>query len=301
MRRHFYVFSAMLFVFVLSLGVCYGEENNKRPAKEVAQEVWNLIKNAKGDPKTIAGGKGTYWYDIWQYCVNAFAMVDQADDPEKVMKYFVDQFGKHGAQADMRWIFSGIMYTMPDWRYPPFGNQPEYVRGKQLKMAELITRRLLKDKEFMKRYHRAVLWHGDLFSKFMTRTINAAKKGLEKKDNEEYWWYARNLVLIIHAFGQDKLLKDVKPEEINKLIPPFIKWYEENRPYIEVDEKLQIWKVNEEAKKAGNVLNKSRLKTVPAIPSPETPFDDWGKDSPTPINKSGLNSTGDMMPNAKTP
>ncbi|NLE37247.1 MAG: hypothetical protein GX621_04405 [Pirellulaceae bacterium] len=70
----------------------------KRPAKEVAAEMWERIRKVEADP-SYKEFSTEYWLSINGKCHDAFRMVDQADDPTVVLEHFVDQFGKHGAEA----------------------------------------------------------------------------------------------------------------------------------------------------------------------------------------------------------
>ncbi|HLA84486.1 MAG TPA: hypothetical protein VJL29_06810 [Thermoguttaceae bacterium] len=247
----------------------------KQPAKEIASATWTEIKNAKSDI-SIHDDPIEYWSEMLVHCRIPFGnMIHQADNPSEAIRYFVDQFGKHGAEADIRWMWVGRGLITPFKSRPPDRGVRLFPFTVKIKMelSEHIARRCLRDREFLERYYQAILWSRSLLRNGRTPdslsfAIELMGEGFAEEEGRWYWWYARNLILLAHAFGRDDLLKDIEPEKLNKAYLTFAKWYEENKDYLVLSKDGFRWKLDKKAKERG-VPNEPEYLLEPAAPFPE--------------------------------
>jgi hypothetical protein len=222
--------------------------------------------------------------------VNAMKAFEQeliaAADQRASLKFYIDQFGKHGPQADFRWMVADVdtLLASPFVRPRVASEKPkEKEFGKrQLLACELLVRKCLSDRSFLQRYYRAVIWSGlwlgtgKKHAASMLSQIQGTRDGF-KDHPEEYWWYARNFVLLAYATGREDILDRADAE---KLQPRFVEWFEwfnskDGEAYLQADAEHFRWSIDKKRER--------NSEGVPPLQAPKEPFSDWkGPSAPDP-------------------
>ena len=150
-----------LISFALAPGVASEPADGK--ARMIAEKLWRRVQavqavaplNPKLDPFF-------YWADIRDQCEAEFYPGKSTADRRKNIEFFVDQFGKHGPQADLRWLMSDLHATIPSCDYG-WDKANDDRRERIFIFNEYIVRRALADPKFLDRYYRGVFWSESLF------------------------------------------------------------------------------------------------------------------------------------------
>ncbi len=269
-----------------------------------AKEFWKNIRSAHADdPEGYKTEARLYWEDIARRCELAFMELKHEPDMRPVLKYYVDQFGRHGPQADFRWAAAHhtIMLSACG-RFPVYSNfykhypvppKVAFLSEAEELVCELIVRRCMKEPDFQRRYHHILLWDQGILGcdredrissqdQTLSLLAQALKEDFSERTRNHYWWYARNVVILAYATGRDDLLRDSEPEGLAETSVRLTKWLYENYPYLRVDRREKRWKLDEDAKAKGE---KWKGKTeMPLIPSPKAPSPDW-KSPPPPSSR----------------
>jgi len=291
----------MLKWFLMILGLastvtteaCASDQPRENP-QERAKHIWRKILAASADdPDEYKQHLADYWGDIHAKCADAFEELEGDPDYAQMVRYFVNQFGKYGAQADMRWLIADVRMTLPTtsvragyFRHP--------VRGPvQREVCRALVCRFLQDPQLLRRYYVATLWSGlfvrpeeKLPSGYRRQAFSFelvvlhACKGLAEAPPSEYWWYARNFLLVVHATGRDDLLKGADPTNLKKESAEFRRWFAQNKSYLRVDANYPRWILDEKAKEKGDALLKDSY--LPYIARPSQPFAHWTGPPPPP-------------------
>lgn len=143
-----------------------------------AQKYWNVIRNAKGERSVIFDESyekslAIYWQDTHLVATATFSKMVDGPNRRENLKYFVEQFGKHGPQADMRWLLAKPATTLStstgeDGRlYGVSSARSRKAQELQVLFAELQVRHILSDRTALERYCRGVA--GQLLPFFCTQ------------------------------------------------------------------------------------------------------------------------------------
>ncbi|MCA8990864.1 MAG: hypothetical protein KDA88_02750 [Planctomycetaceae bacterium] len=219
-----------------------------------------------------------YWFEITQKCRKQFSSRVAGESPATQVRYFVDQFGADGnGQSDFRWVLSDYDMTVPYSSYNPWLDKaPLETRDRCLLLCESISRRCLKDREFLERYYQFVVWTERLFG-------NASKGILDQKVQhglpvaalvyeyperpDYYWYYARNYVLLAYAFSREDLLNDCDPEQLHEGFERFQEWFLRHEGAFALSPTGDRW---EPLKAEAPVSPEFKYISIPA-----TPFPNW--------------------------
>lgn len=237
-----------------------------------------------------------YWALVSDRTVEQGIKLTEVDAKQRKanLQCFVESFGRHGPQADFRLAIAFYPVTPMDWATRPQPTKDKWTRkwrDIQLDLSEIMVREFLKHPDMLHRYYQVVIWndqgHGfKLSSFFRIQDLGKRLLGPERdKFAEEYWWYALQTLLLVHAVGQDHLLENVSPEHLDKALVEWSVWMAENGPYLRQNPDTRQWEVDEDNKadKSG-YIGWSQLRIL--RPPPEMivePFPDWtGVPPPTP-------------------
>ncbi|PHS14342.1 MAG: hypothetical protein COA78_05925 [Blastopirellula sp.] len=208
-----------------------------------------------------------------------------------LFKYFVDQFGEHGPDADFKWMMAWPDGTLPSVGYKsysplkekPLLNDPAFINqsGHEY-LCEFIVKRAEIDNKFLKRYYEMTIWNPLLFG-FVDRPsssipmLSVSFRKIHERCttnlNHLEWSYIRSYVLLTYAFGREDLLQENLDKSYKERFEIFHKWFQENQPYFKADNKRYRWVLDEEAKQNKKVLNKSN--GLPKLVPPKKPFSNW--------------------------
>lgn len=133
---------------------------------------WVKIAHASAaEPKDVDDEiqREEYWRKtFYDGCQPEFWRMLQESDVDAQLEFFVDQFGEHGAQADIRWVSASQINTLCDVApFPanarpltPIDGKPVDLRQVQMKVSKHLVKRLLEDQKALERYWAFHLWYG---------------------------------------------------------------------------------------------------------------------------------------------
>lgn len=181
----------------------------------------------------------------------------------------------------MRWLIAARSRLLPaDPHLNPNSkeNTPE-LHNAQKYFAEFQVRQFLKKPKLLERYYRSMVWYNDMFNDltFPVRLGKLYRNLEEGSQDENYWWYAQNFVLLAHATGRDDLLKDVKPDNLKPRFQEWYQWLRENGPYLRASPDSFYWVLDEgeKSRKEGYIPFLVKQRFPPLKIRPKYPFLDW--------------------------
>jgi hypothetical protein len=268
-----------------------GEPQAQRDAaidKEV-DAMWGQLKEFDRDSQASADDDGAlaYWIGVTQKCFKlTMQSLDGSKDERRFIEIFVSKFGSGGAQSDIRWILSCQDWTLDvSAVWPVHGEKTESdrkARNRQLLVAEFHTRRLLSDPKMLGRYYEAVVWYDWMFSaQWFPTYLHRTKTGLERE--AEYWWHARNFILLAHATGRDDLLRNAKPDDLKPRYEEWREWFDREGGFLRASMDSYTWKIDDHARSEGRKYESFEdNQELPALTRPNMPFPDWKGPPPLP-------------------
>lgn len=294
-------FTAVLLVGISAAGSCAlsaaTEKASQSPSADSAvqkrfKRVWEKIRKtkAKRPQKMDRDSINSYWIMIFFQCNELFekSLLTQPNLDRK-LALFVNRFGRDGPAADIRWVAVFPSATLPLRSRPvskdndrPVGDTT--ARSLQMHLSELLTRRFVKEPKTLRRYWHIMAWRGAWFvgypnnthpflvpSVAFPMTAGFTYRGITRGPKDEYWWWARNFVLLAHATGRDDLLKNADPAHLHKKAEQWYRWYTWNERFLRPDTKYPRWIWDITA-----IYNQSFWKnTLPEFEFPNAPFPDW--------------------------
>jgi len=160
----------------------------------------------------------------------------------QIFQYWLDRFcnAKSKPKADFRLLFSAPDLLMP-LRGGPTNNARVKINSKQLPPSELTRRRLavcrqevvllLHHPQCLRRYYHAVVWSGLLFpggsanvGLALGRTIDETQHGFKRATKDEYWWWARNVIILLYATNRVDMLNGVEPNHLKMVFGKWVRW-----------------------------------------------------------------------------
>ena len=295
------IIGVMLFLGISTIesSICYavGEKTPQKTTTDSAVQkkvkfVWDKIKGttAKRPKKMDRDSINSYWLDIFLQCNDLFerSLLNQPNLDRK-LAFFVNQFGREGPEADIRWIAVYPSATLPLRSRPVSKGSDISVgdttcRSLQMRLSEYLTRRLIAEPKIRRRYWHVVAWRGAWFIGYPNKThpfmepsvvfpltAGFTYRGITRGPKDEYWWWARNFVLLAHATGRDDLLKNANPAQLHKVAKQWYRWYTKNERFLRPDKKYPRWIYD-----TGAIFTESFWKNrLPEFDFPKAPFPDW--------------------------
>lgn len=238
-------------LFCLASWLCTQASVHATEPMAEAAAFWEGIRKVDGiDLEDL----DEYWAKMFFDCYERFGRLDDQTDPKLTIDYYVDQFGKHGAHADVRWAAAAPLMMLP---HHDEKRLDALQREKDKKLVMYASRRIvekcLKDPVFLTRYYRLIVWSGFFLGASQAEQnyrVGQVYQGLPEKlrrANDGYWWHARNFVILAHATGRDDLLKDAKPGELEATFLVYEKWLKEKIFGATTDPKHLRWEVPKDA------------------------------------------------------
>ncbi len=276
---------------VASVHGVQGAEGDDSATTRPVRKAWERIKSARPD---LAAKRGDveYWLPIYDSAADEFSMLSQGDRRLERISGFVEKFGKDGAESDFRWMLASLHRTIPkNGAYSPlernFAGDP--VEGadfaeETLAFCEAQVKLLVEDPKLRERYYRFILWSGMYFGKGDVDTATGVRYGYVKgrlaKDRrpKDYWYLARDVVLLTHALGRSDLLTNADCRKMAEQFDRLDKWVNDNEQYFVVNKISHTWAVDGDAKMKGIPLRGRN--DWPVLTPPNEPFPDWKGDSP---------------------
>jgi len=282
----------MICVFFCSITLAQTKDGRTQVQKsrelsiEELKQIWSSIKNSKIN-KQFKDGSIDSWGDVARIIFDELQKIQSCSNQREAFQFYINQFGKHGAQADFRWLFALRSQGLTADRSvaPPSREKKKVERRRsELLVAELQVRMFLKSPELLARYYHSVAWFNFMFGEYsfpfhLHKCYQCLHEG-ERSD--EYWWFAQNFLIMLHATGRDDLLKGAKPEDLKPQFKKWSDWLIENGMYLRPSKKTHYWVLDEgeKARKEGYVPFVLNQKLPPLVVRPKYPFPDWKGPSP---------------------
>lgn len=230
---------------------------------------WQRIERS-GRNSTFPENSEDRWWDTAEECQLAFVELCKIAPADESLAFFVDQFGKHGAEADIRWMIADPALTVPGiFGFGPFSQSPE---TSEL-ICEAIVRRASRDPKFVTRYWRLVVWtrrflrSESLEESSYGQGLLLANAGLD--DGEEgCWHWARTFVLLAHAVGRDDLYRDPDLDKLSSAARQLRSWVKENKAKLRSDDATLRCTLDPQLPAIDPQIGCT-------IKVPERPFKDW--------------------------
>jgi len=239
-----------------------------------------------------------YWLEVLTAAHSAFWDFVRSDADDADLKDVLDQFGKDGDQADFRLLFCDPFVLVPtgqgNSKFKPFplvrekhGISSEEFHAISLKVCRLQVESFLGNPALLQRYYEAVLWSGWLrFDDIviLARAADGTREGFESGPADDYWWYARNFLLLACATDRMDVLRGAEASLLKERFDSWYTWLystQESGKRLNFDTGRLIWSLH--------VAPWARLRSDQLFPNtkrelPIKPFDDW-KGPPPPLRQ----------------
>ncbi len=263
-----YLFSSALVLFLASQDLsatCYAQED----ASSLVAQITNLPIKIK-----IASPKGR-WLKIQKEGQIIFKQIVKRVDFREGLTTLVESFGKD-ANSDLAIIVSCPQAFLPTRAMKPLSSfivddTTEDIRRRS--KAELIVAKqqvisFVGEKDLLMRYYRALVWSRLYFGKpyshqFTLVSVKAQElsKHFPSSKVDSYWWYARELLILLVATNRLDMLKGVEPTELKVVFNKWVEWFDQKKNHMELVAEGIYW-----------VAQKNEVKTAKALDIPEVPF-----------------------------
>jgi len=294
--------AGVLLVTLACAGICLGCDGAAPPASEravestllssdgpdieAAERCWIEMKQAAAR-RNYADYRqpGSYWIDVltganeplWRY-------VQTGACTESGLQFVLERFGEEGPQADFRLLFANTFLTIPDrwgspdgdWTRQEQGMSSEEFNALKFQICKLQVKHLMAQPEKLARYYRAIMWSGLFCFPNQLPELGMVVKKTEEvfgsPQPEEYWWAARNFLMLASATDRTDLLRNVNPSDLKPLFHSWRVWFRQNFRHLLFDRERFVWML---------VPQEVPFQSTRDRPEPTAPFADWGG-SPVP-------------------
>ena len=186
-----------------------------------------------------------WWADVILACHKQFWLACREFGPDVTASFFAQQFGQSGTDADFRVLFAEPEVMVPQEYTKPVESRhatnqalvaaAQLIRKAQLAAARAQVELFLDQPEQLHRYYQAALWCGLMFRGAPFHHLKLVQKytGLKNEfrplPDSDYWWYARDFMVLAYATCSEDLLGGATPGEMYER---FLKWKERIEPHI---------------------------------------------------------------------
>ena len=280
-------------LFVISMAVCYlALPTTKHSAcaaeRRCAEQNWNIFFSTEpSKPYAMYDDKAEWWADLMQKLNQVFRERCERDSFEHALPSLLREFGQHGDLEDLKIclafpeVFFVQSYGAPaiQGRFPvntPIGVlRRRRMRELQLLACKVQVEMFLKDPDLFERYYRLLVWSEQFFGRPRYHGLSKVSS-LDKhfrKDGEDYWWYARDFLILAHATDADKFVKRDAPTELAAQYARWRKWVNDNVTKLVPHETKPIWQVKP-------IWHRGRIERLVGgelkpLHQPTEPFDGW--------------------------
>lgn len=149
-----------------------------------------------------------------------------------------------------------------------------YVRYQNVACKAQVTM-FLQDRRLLARYYRALIWGGTLFferENFHATALKAkaaaVSRGLTHETSADFWWYARDFVILAYATGRESDLTGVAATrpQLLKAAREWVHWFNQNAGRLRPNKNRPIWETH--------ILGLLTPDPGP-LQRPPSPFRDW--------------------------
>lgn len=255
------------------------EATNSDPDMSEVRAVWRTIRTTlPAKPLDQYQTIDWWWNELLVKNNDAFWAACAPPNVEKTLVFLTRQFGKHGADADLRLLLAEPSVMLAQ-HYPepgaatlgdpsPHSDWRARVIDAQTIVARVQVDMFLRDPKLLHRYYQALMWSRQCFYPGLALgyKLTSLEKHFDDEIDGDYWWHARDFVIVAHATGRDDLLKGAAPNDLYSRFVEWRRWVDKNYEYLVPDHEKLIWVVG---KYPNGVFGPEPLKP------PKLPFPDW--------------------------
>lgn len=251
------------------------------PDIEAAKRCWEEMKRAAAENDYADYRyKVEYWAEVLLGANEPLWRFVQTDAcTESGLQFILERFGEEGPQADFRLLFANTFLTIPDrwgspdcgWTRQEQGFSSEEFNVLKFQICKLQVKHLIAQPGKLARYYRAVMWSG-LFCfpnqlPELGMVVKKTEEVFESPQPEEYWWAARNFLMLAYATDRTDLLRNVNPSDLKPIFHSWRVWFRQNFRHLLFDRERFVWIL---------VPQEVPFQSMRDRPKPEAPFADWG-------------------------
>jgi len=185
-----------------------------------------------------------WWLDLASALNMEFWRLCWLEDYEQHLTRLIRQFGKHGPMVDIKLCLTDPSFMPQHYDHAPrlFSaelrrEKPELetiaARDRQIQnlVSKIQVDMFLEDPDLLERYYNLIIWSGQFSSaslnewwSFVRRVVGLDEFLYTDERDPDYWWYARQFMLLAHATGRDDLLRDVDPTDLSPRCETWDNW-----------------------------------------------------------------------------
>lgn len=210
-------------------------------------------------------------------------MLCLAENHQEAITFYVNQFGRHGDDADVLWMLACAPFAFGEANPPGYLRKaPHHAIAEEF--SKEVVRRWLAEVKFRERYFHAGLWSGITIkpTKGKGGTLQFSDLAMLTHNCEEwfhadppqlYWYASRNFVFLWYATSWEHPLDKADADRLNEVYEDFYATIGGKRLYKLVRAKDgRRWQIDETiAEPADDNFFESR----PTLQLPEQPFNAW--------------------------
>lgn len=264
----------------------------RRDGTQHGRVAWNRMRTMAPDqPYDQYEEKVLWWLDLSRLLAAEFWAMAFKDHSDESVAFLARQFGKYGAEADMRLLLSATdVFLAQDYPDPGANisvtaeSPPEKrcgvkkLRELQLTVSKVQVEMFLRDPELFDRYYNFLIWSRQFLGTRHSHwaafgpKIGDLEKGFDRSDETgDYWWHARNFMLVAHASSRDDLLKGADPSGLVGRFDEWHAWVVSNYEDLMPQLAKPVWLIQPGS---GTSLEWGEME-LRALREPATPFENW--------------------------
>jgi hypothetical protein len=231
-----------------------------------------------------------YWTDILynsgMILWTAF-LTSSEDEQGMIVRCMVDSVGRDGGSNDFRLLYADSHLSFPlRWTLEDHMEAlavtnsnipPPMYRHLLCEMAKYQAKRMLRDRLFLFRYYQAVRWNKSYLSiHYPSHAGISGSAGitftmLHEAKGDDWWWYARNMIVLTYAVDRMDLLERKGISDIDAASESLEVWFRNTLERLNPSPYEPRWK------RAVEEWDEANFMWVPDAPLPE-----WGAE-PVPV------------------
>lgn len=273
---------ASLLVIAL-VGRATADDSKPRVPDRLFSDTWHAFETVGPNDQVFFENPAQYWSELSYEMFFVFAARAVEPTRDEWCEYFVNQFGKHGAESDLRWLIMDTSYTVPYVYVDSTGRPPEKLVANR--MFRHIVLRCMTDPVFRDRYMHAVLWSRAWHRKGVSESDEAEAAIRTLADgfptdadhsDGDYWGSACRFILLIYLTDREDVIKGADPTKLGDRFVEWKKWYHANRHRLVADPKRPRWVLGHVDRIVPGDF------ALPELNLPARPFPDIGDRLPSP-------------------
>jgi hypothetical protein len=255
-------------------------------------DIWMQIQEEQhASNNDLFADEDSKWASFATRLQATFYSAVKAEDSEDFLKYYVAQFGRHGADADLRWVLAASPASLVDRNTAPFGLDLKVAKYRfaELEISKELVARLMAEPNIRSRYWTLILYSKSLLGDVANSAdygsrfgdaISITEKGFRGENMDEYWFHARRFIMLAHATSWDESLITYRHNDLRDAFRAWKKWFNNNEEYFVANQTAHVWQVDDNMRLQNTKVNKNGH--LPQLELITKPFEDWVKNTKPP-------------------